>query len=221
LAGFQVGDQLPGEQRRREARTIFTQISDNSFRFGILSGDTGVGKSSLARAELTKILEAEGCKVHLLGSPRQVFSKSGTEDVLISAAIKAIRDWMTQKVTSNSGQEVIIIDQFEELFIQFRTVSDRQRIANLLKSLIANTSTKIICVIRHDYYLDFLDFDTEIDEPTSARNTFNLRNFEITEAAKVITECAGADGIAISDHAAERLQVTSPTRERLGLRNSK
>ena len=60
LAAFQVGDNLPGEQRRREARTIFTHMYDDSFRFGILSGDTGAGKSSLARAELTKLFSEAG-----------------------------------------------------------------------------------------------------------------------------------------------------------------
>jgi hypothetical protein len=206
LAGFQVGDQLPGEQRRREARTIFTQIADDNFNFGILSGDTGAGKSSLARAELTKILQAEGYRVVLLPSPRQVFSKSEIEDSTITSAIKTMLDWGgDHKLASGSGPGILLIDQFEEFFIQFRKTSERQRIAKLLRTFIEDNKTKLLCVIRRDYYLDFHDFSPEIIEPTSARNTFNLKNFEVAEAANVIVECAGADGISISETVAQEI----------------
>ena len=100
------------------------------------------------------------------------------------------------------GRIILIIDQFEELFIQFRREKDRSKIAYEINDWINKRRLRILCVIRRDYYLDFNDFATEIIEPTSARNTFNLRNFEVEEAAKVILECARVDQIAITEDTA-------------------
>jgi hypothetical protein len=197
LAPFGSGDFLPGPQRRREAGTIFTQVTNETFRFGIVSGDTGAGKSSLLRAELAQLLGNGGFATTILGSPRQAWLNAGVTAPTVDRAVAIIEEWVTGRLSSPSEHpRFLIVDQFEELFIHFRNPADRQRIGRYFDKLIRGVPPiRLLCSVRRDYFVDFRDLAPDLVEPLSTQNTFLVRNFTRTEAEEVIRECAERDGI--------------------------
>jgi hypothetical protein len=196
LASFGSEDFLPGPQRRRDAGTIFAQVSSDAFRFGIVSGDTGAGKSSMLRAELSRLLKDSGFAVELLVSPRQAWLDAGINTPDVDQAVRIIKEWVGTRFSSTTAPRFLIIDQFEELFIRFRTNADRCKVGRYLDELIRGIPTvRILCSVRRDYFIDFRDLAPGLAEPLSTKNTFLVRNFSRDEAAEVIRECAARDGI--------------------------
>jgi WD40 repeat protein len=206
LASFGSDDFLPGPQRRREAGTIFTQVSADAFQFGIISGDSGAGKSSLLRAELAGLLKSAGFAVVFLGSPRQTWSNAGTHSPNIGQVVQIIKDWVDSRFPFEKSPRFLIVDQFEEFFIRFRDTNDRREFGKYLNGLIrGNPSTKVLCAVRRDYFVDFRDLAPDLEEPLSTKNTFLVRNFGRSEAEEVIRECAARDDIEIPSQIPELL----------------
>src|SRR5258708_1100830 len=75
LAPFEERDKLPGKDRKVEARAIATRIASDDFRFGVVCGDTGCGKTSMLRSEVTRVLQESGFEVSYVRNPRRLASK--------------------------------------------------------------------------------------------------------------------------------------------------
>jgi hypothetical protein len=72
LISFEEKDFLPGSQRRRDASTIFTQLSSDKVTLRVVSGDVGAGKTSALKAGLAKLMRDDGFAVVVLSSPLAV-----------------------------------------------------------------------------------------------------------------------------------------------------
>jgi hypothetical protein len=202
LEGFHEGDFLPGEQRRLDARTFFTHIRSGEFNFGVITGDTGAGKSSIARSELRRLLAEDGFQVAVIRSPRSVFRPGGSRQVSATTSLKAIREWIAENFKDQAGRPVLVIDQFEEFFIEFKSDDDRVDIGRFLRRVIDERKMQIICVLRRDYFVDLRAFESVLGTSMSARNVFYVKNFEFNEAKNIILECAAKDRISISEEMA-------------------
>lgn len=65
LYPYQEGDTLPGQHRQREALTIFTQLTDADFRFGVVCGESGCGKNFTATKRVAKQSERTWKRIEL------------------------------------------------------------------------------------------------------------------------------------------------------------
>jgi ABC-type dipeptide/oligopeptide/nickel transport system ATPase component len=195
LFPFQKGDYLPGENRRREAQRIATQVANSDFSFGVLSGEVGCGKSSILQSGVQALLENSGLKAIYIRSPRQLLSNAiGEPSTDLDLLIRAI-----EKECEATKNTVLIIDQAEELFLDYTDITLRQKIGSFFRTLYNEKEIRVLCAVRHDYILDINDLSPGIPNPLSSKNLFRMRNFSEAEAASIIQECSKSDNLAIDD----------------------
>lgn len=222
LFPYQENDELPGEHRQREAGRLVTQFSDPKFFFGVVCGDSGCGKTSLLRSAIQgrlKIIGAEkGFSVLYVTNPRELAEDGTASGERLDAGRKLQHELdKLKQLAVDAGQSkplILIIDQFEEFFIEYRTPEQRLEIGKFLNGLIrASPPVRILCAIRRDYLADMKDLaplnlqlgSDRFFEPISLQSLFTLKNFTREQAAKVIKECAERDRMELHDDLANTL----------------
>ncbi len=208
---------LPGAERQAEAATVSTQVQSPGFHFGLISGDTGCGKSSfLASGVLRRLREAK-VPVEIVRSPRALLNRVGPPPegeqpglAQLGRELEALQrvaaDQIAKAGAAAAGGVVLLIDQFEEFFIDYPYPAQRRDLGRALAALLGGIPhVKILCAIRKDYVLDVRDFAESIVEPLSAQSLTSLKNFTTAEAAAVIGEAARIDGAVTEANFAERV----------------
>ena len=196
LDPYSETDTLPGTDRKRQARRLVTSIRDRSFRFGVVSGDVGCGKTSLLQSETVRLLKIEDFIPILLTR----------SDISDSGKITDVCDAINAAITQNQKAQnpVLIVDQTEEIFVRFPGREARETLGQLFGQLIrGDRACKIICAIRKDYFLDLYDLGDTMG--VEVRPTLMLRNFSADEARDVIAECAAEEGLSFTDELVARI----------------
>jgi chromosomal replication initiation ATPase DnaA len=159
LYPYREGDQLPGHQRKRQAQTIFTQITDPNFTFGVICGASGTGKTSLLRCALQSLLKQNsaqtGLRVLYVSNPldfaREVSPPKDPADRL-HGQLEAIKRAVASGGTNRPV--VVIIDQFDEFFVQYRNRS-RRALGDFLQDLTHGTPpARVLCAVRLDFLIE-------------------------------------------------------------------
>jgi hypothetical protein len=203
LDPYSEADTLPGTERKRQARRLVTSIKDPSFRFGVVSGDVGCGKTSLLQSEVQRLLKSEHLVPILLTRP----DFSETKD--IAALCDRIRTAATKDRASRS--RVLIVDQIEEIFTRFPGREARDSLGAVLGQLIhGDQQCRVVCAIRKDYFLDLYDIGAKMG--VDVRPTLMLHNFTPDEAKEVIRECASDEGLTFTEALVETV-VSDLTKE--------
>ncbi len=193
LLPFEEGDQLFG--REQDVRDLFTLLASREFRFGVLTGESGCGKTSLLRAGLVPRLKEHGFLplylVHSTKDPQQAIravldQEESDEDLkdLLRAAAPPER------------KVVVIFDQFEEFFLSNRTARSQAAFSRWLAECVNDDDLPVIFLvsIRGDFFLKLHDLDG-IREPTSRHTTYRLENFRAEQARRILNDAARADQI--------------------------
>jgi serine/threonine protein kinase len=203
LDPYSEADSLPGTDRKRQARRLVTSIRDRSFRFGVVSGEVGCGKTSLLQSETVRLLKTEGFTPIVI-TRSEVGDARGIDEVCGTIRAAAMQAW-------ESKNRVLIIDQIEEIFIRFSGRESREKLGALFGKLIRDDQPcKVICAIRKDYFLDLYDLGTTMGIDVSP--TLVLHNFSPDEAKEVIAECAGAEGLDFTEELIAKI-VSDLTKE--------
>ncbi len=188
---FEIGESLPGDYRKREAKGIATRVSASEFRFGVLCGDSGSGKTSMLRTQIKETLESNGFSVHYK-SDVPVDLQMGSDkmhDLLVEEFESILRDF-------SGNFNILILDQFENYFLHYSSVDQRRLLAGCIRDLInARTGCKVLCAIRKEDLINLRDLAPELPEPLSVENLFPIKNFNIEEAKEIILSCAKHDGL--------------------------
>ncbi len=201
LDPYSEADTLPGTERKRQARRLVTSIKDPSFRFGVVSGDVGCGKTSLLQSEVQRLLKAD----HFI--PVLV----ARSDILDTKDVTELCDAIKAAATRDRGPRVLILDQVEEILIRFPGREARQKIGALSGQLVrGDRACKIVCAIRKDYFLDLYGLGAAMD--IDVRPTLMLHNFTPDEAKEVIQECAAEEGLSLADELVDMI-VADLTKE--------
>jgi HEAT repeat protein len=198
LLPFEEGDTLPG--RGRDVQDIYTLVASSSFRFGVLWGESGCGKTSLLRAGLVPTLRKNGFLPLYIPKPTK-----DPQDAIRAALKKEAADSPEDqdlkkllRATAPKGKNVVILfDQFEEFFLTNRTLRSRASFVKWLGDAVSDASLPVefLISIRGDFFVQLQNLAPNIPEPTSPRTTYQLRNFDSEQAKQIFNAAAKADAI--------------------------
>jgi WD40 repeat protein len=197
LLPFQEADRDRFYGRETETLVLFEMVAHNLFRFGVLFGESGCGKTSLVKAALVPKLREEGyvpvyCRsykdplaalVEECRKQSQLELRAGETEV---AYLRRVAEEL-------SATLVVIFDQFEEFFVNFRTRPERAPFVALVKACHedARLPLKFLFSLRSDFlYLINTEFAGQVPEPLLSSKIFHLHNFDEAKAVGIIERCA-------------------------------
>jgi hypothetical protein len=197
LAAFEEKDELPGSDRRVEARSISTQIASDDFGFGVLCGDTGCGKTSMLRTEISRVLKQSGFEVAYVRNYRRTQSDSQKSRPIdrLNAELNSITNTYIKPTTS-----ILIFDQFEELLNEYPETDCRTIIGYFIQDLTKRSKRlRVIVAIRPEFLVDIHELTDELGESLSGRNIFRIKHFRVEQARNIIQQCGQKDGIVLDE----------------------
>ena len=193
LLSFESADANRFYGRDIEAAAIVDLTTHSEFRFGVLHGDSGCGKTSLLKAAILPALEAEG---HLVAYCRSYKDPVAT---LVAECQRRSRvnrmkgepafDYL-RRITQKAGAGIVVIcDQFEEFYINLVSKEQRAPFIQLVSEChnAIDLQIKFLFGIRSDFlYLIATAFDEWVPETLLASKRYHLHNFDEDQAAEVI-----------------------------------
>lgn len=202
LLPFQEADRDRFYGREGDTLSLFERVAHGEFRFGILFGESGCGKTSIIKAGLIPRLWETGyvpvyCRsykdpltalVEECRRQTQVAPLDGEEPI----------EYLRRASRSESAILVIICDQLEEFFVNFRTGEEREPFASFVAACYADTGlqVKFLFSMRSDFlYQISAEFGERIAEPLLSSRLFHLRNFDVEKAVEVIEKSARRAGV--------------------------
>ncbi len=187
-------------QRGCILQECLAEINRDRFRFGILFGESGCGKTSFIQARLIPQLaetdsKVQGIYVHFserdpLVTIRQAFVEKlplFPEDINQLDFLSLL----SQGVEAASKPLVLIFDQFEQFFVHFKRKEDRkffiQALANWYQHPQA-PQVKILVSIRQDFYAYLVEIQKAFGDSysLSPQEVIELEKFSVEEATNVI-----------------------------------
>ncbi|MCA1666962.1 MAG: ATP-binding protein [Thermomicrobia bacterium] len=205
LHPFGVGDTLLG--RNSELQDLHVLVTSLNFRYGVLYGDSGSGKTSLLRAGLLEdVQEREGLTtIYLPNSgkdPARAICEAVSENVHAGLPDAGGNPLHSRLVALASGQDrtfLIICDQFEEFLIANRSERARKTFFEQIGECVQDSTLPIAFLfsMRGDFFGDMRGFSPGVPEPMSISVTQQLDNFHADIARKVLYVAARNDGVAL------------------------
>jgi WD40 repeat protein/serine/threonine protein kinase len=207
LAPFQEEDRERFCGRESDIRAIVDLVIRGEFRFGVLYGDSGAGKTSLLTAGVIPEIREQGllpiyCRSYedpLAALIDECARRSGVQPLDAEQHIDYVR-----RVCEEQGLAIVIIcDQFEEFFVSFRTRRERERFVSFVENCYRRTElpVKFLFSIRADFlYQISSEFDRRIPEPLMSDGRYHLRHFDQEQAKQIIEESARAAGLPLASN---------------------
>lgn len=202
-------------QRNEVVRECVSAIADPQFRFGVLSGQSGSGKTSFLQAGLwpalarnktqclyvkfTELDPLETLRAALVD--RKLISSEASEDCTLAKLLDSCD-------LSGAGSLVLLFDQFEQFFLQNKRVNDRKPfiagLANWYQTK-SNKAIKILVCIRSDFSDRLIELQKIMGYSLGPQETFRLDRFDPQQAAAVLRVIAQTEGITVDEAFVEEL----------------
>ncbi|MGA2264339.1 MAG: WD40 repeat domain-containing protein, partial [Acidobacteriota bacterium] len=199
LIAFQEADRARFFGRELDTITLFDRIRHEEFRFGVLYGDSGCGKTSLLKAGLMPKLWESGyiplyCRSH--ADPLTALLQDCSRKSLISQKNGEPPQEYLQRVAGGLGGTLIVVcDQFEEFFVSLKSRHDREPFISFLVDCHNNPAlpVKFLISLRSDFlHLIGSEFSGRIAEPLLNARLYHLSNFDARQAQDIIERSARA-----------------------------
>jgi hypothetical protein len=217
LLPFEDGDKLIG--RTVDLQALNTLVRSSGFRFGVVWGQSGCGKTSLLRAGFVPALREQGVRPLYLIKPTadpiaaintHVTSTNGShhtstsEDELSGELLKPADGYTST---------LIIIDQFEEYFLINRTKQSVEPFQKWLTRCVddANLPVRFLISIREDFFarLQKLAPDgsrsTSGFDPTSRQTSLEVENLRARQAKEILVASLATDNTSFEQSLVDRL----------------
>lgn len=202
LLPFHEADRDRFYGRDDDIAAVFEIIRHPDFRFGVLFGQSGSGKTSLLRAGLLPVLWCEGfvpvyCRSYndplaaALEECGRVSHVAFIEGETPAAYLKHVANELDATI-------VVICDQFEEFFISHQSAEEREPFLSLMAACHNNEQipVKFLASMRSDFlYLISSELGRHIAEPLLSSRLYHLRNFDEKQAREIIDKCARRAGL--------------------------
>ncbi|MFL6228093.1 MAG: protein kinase domain-containing protein [Pyrinomonadaceae bacterium] len=212
LLPFQEADRERFYGRESETLALLRTVAQAEFRFGVLFGGSGCGKTSLLKAGLVPKLWEEGFV--------PIYCRSYTDPLaaILSECRKRSRlemrddeqpaNYLRRVAAELDGTLVVILDQFEEFFINFRAEAEREPFVSFVAACHreAGLPVKFLISIRGDFlHLISSEFEGRIPDPLASARLSRLRSFDESAAAAVIERSARAARLPFEEGLSRRV----------------
>lgn len=197
LLPFQEADRDRFYGRETDTFALLDMIAHGEFRFGVLFGESGSGKTSLLKAAvLPKLWEAGFAPIYCrsykdpmtaLVEEAQRLSQLEPQDT------EKPSEYLKRVSEELSAGLVIVCDQFEEFFVNFKTARQREPFISFVTACYndARLPVRLLFSMRSDFlYLISSEFKGRILEPLMSSRLYHLRNFDEAQAAEIIEKSA-------------------------------
>ena len=199
-------------QRQRQLRDCVDSLTSDFFRFGILMGESGCGKTSFLQAGIWPRLTAESADslgVYIrfndqrptrtiakalseqLGMPlEKLLPMDGPQDRLLLV--------LQQAATCQKRPLVLLFDQFEQFFVHQKRKEDRQPFIDGLAAWYRESEPlpiKILVSIRSDLLYQLDDLHQALGYALGPQEVVQIKKFTPDEAANVLEVIAQTEGL--------------------------
>jgi predicted NACHT family NTPase len=211
LRPFHFGDaEIFNDLQRTEIiRECATAIADDQFRFGVLSGQSGAGKTSLLQAGLWPTLSRNKHQCVYVKftetEPVETLRTALVEANLISVEASesnTLVELLDACKLSGDVTLVLLFDQFEQFFLQNKRSNQRrpfiQGLAEWYRSR-SNQPIKILVCIRSDFSDRLIELQKVMGYSLGPQENFRLAKFDPQQAAAVLRVIAQTEGITIDE----------------------
>ena len=209
-------------QRERSLQECIESITTATFRFGILMGESGCGKTSFLQAGVWPQLTHEttthwGVYVRFSErDPIQTIAKALSEQ--LQAPIEDILSQpknrgdltavLTRAVAATDKPLVLLLDQFEQFFVHAPRAADQEPFVQALASWYRSPDplpVKILVSIRSDLLYQLSRLHQALGYALGPQEVFVLEKFTPTEAAKILAVIAKSEQLAFESKFVEEL----------------
>ncbi len=194
--GYEDAEDFAHLQRGQNMKECLQAIGDDHWRFGVLSGESGVGKTSFLQAGLWPALEKRkfrcvyvkfsdlnpfesvrrACRRHLLACK----GAEDTEDFLSLLRMATAQD---------SSPVVMLFDQFEQFFVHRKRENDRAPFVQALARWFAEMESlpvKVLICVRGDFHDQLYELHMAMRYSLDPTQSFRLNRIEPDQATEIL-----------------------------------
>ena len=208
-------------KRKTDIQDCLTAITSSEFRFGQLLGESGCGKSSLLQAGILPRLS--GTKATHIGIYVKLRARNPIEEIQRTLfELELITDanfqtsfngklvsLMTEAVQMSEKPLVLILDQFEQFYVQYKQFEERQSFIYELKGWYnSNLPVSVLISVREDYAGRLIDIHKVLGYQLGPNQIFRLEKFRPDQAAAILKVMAKAENMDVNDSFVESLAQT-------------
>lgn len=202
LLPFQEADRDRFYGRDVDTASVFGMIAHEQFHFGVLFGESGSGKTSLLRAGvLPKLWEAGFLPVYCRSYKdplAALLEECRRQSQVERSETESPADYLKRVSIELCAGIVVVCDQFEEFFVNFKTKRDREPFISFVAEHQDSAAgpVKFLFSMRSDFlYLVSSEFEGRVPEPLLSSRLYHLRNFDEDRAEEIIEKSARRAGL--------------------------
>lgn len=210
-------------QRNESLKDCLESISRDDFRFGILIGESGCGKTSFLQAGLLPRLSQPDAT---LRGVYVKFSDRPPIETVAAALIDCLKlpkstlnepnflTVLTAAVETAQKPVVLLFDQFEQFFVHQPRMSDRQPFIDALTEWYCHPDpppVKILVSIRADLMHELHAVQQALGYTLSRYQIFKLEKFDPAEATEILRVFAEIEELSFERRFVEELTQTELT----------
>jgi conflict system STAND superfamily ATPase len=183
-------------QRQNELLECAQAITGHNFRFGILSADSGNGKTSFLQAGLAPALlkrdhrcvYVKFAELDPVVSIRQALTRYLPPDTPAEATLSELLRSAVRSEDKETGPLVLLLDQFEQFFVHQKRKKDREPFIGQLSKWYNGDSAmpaKLLISIRIDFHGRLNEMQKAMGYSLGPQQIFNSERFTPEQAAEI------------------------------------